>query len=88
MKILMRESRLGAANALGSRTRLYRRGETYELPEGWGAALAVAFVAAGWAESPEASVDPASEPAGLADPPARRRPRPGSRQKRGRRARR
>ena len=88
MKILMLESRLGAANALGSRTRLYRRGEAYDLPSEWGVALAESFVAAGWAK-PYGEAGPAStKPKPPVRQPARRRPRRPSSRTRGRLARR
>ena len=49
MKIRMLETRRGAANALGSRTRLYRLGESYAMSKPWQEALAAVFVMAGWA---------------------------------------
>ena len=54
MKIRMLQTRVGAANPVGSRTRLYRKGETYAMTEAWQGALAESFVAAGWAEPLEA----------------------------------
>ena len=53
MKIRMLQTRVGAANPVGSRMRLYRKGETYDMAEAWQGALAESFVAAGWAESLE-----------------------------------
>ena len=88
MKILMLESRLGAANALGSRTTLYRRGVLYDLPSAWGAALAESFVAAGWAEPHGAAGSAGTKPKTLVKQPARRRPRRLSSKARGRSARR
>ena len=58
MRIRMLESRLGVANAVGSRTQLYRAGEAYSMSEAWQRALAGVFVEAGWAELQEAAAKP------------------------------
>lgn len=53
MKIRMLETRRGIANAVGSRTLLYRAGERYAMTEAWQRALAGVFIEAGWAVSEE-----------------------------------
>ena len=57
----MIETRLGVANALGSRTLLYRGGERYAMTAPWQRALAAVFVEAGWAETLDARGEPPGE---------------------------
>ena len=73
MKIRMLETRLGSANAAGSRTRLYRRGETHDMAEAWRTALAEVFLEAGWAERADTSARAAPENRALRKAPERKR---------------
>lgn len=57
MEIRMLETRLGVANAVGSRTLLYRGGRRYRMSAPWQKALAAVFLEAGWAEALEPQGD-------------------------------
>ena len=74
MKIRMLETRLGSANAAGTRTRLYRRGETHDMAEGWRTALAEVFLEAGWAERVSDAAGAAPENKARRQAPERKRP--------------